>query len=203
LIDKLIVRSMVWGARDYLVTTFFDTPAKKKNTFLFPPIVRREVRDLNPNKGDYILVYQNSDFKHLVKLLKTLDHKFVVFGLNVEKEEGNIVFKNYSSRDWLDYLAGCRAIIGTAGLSLISEALYLKKPYLALPVKKQVEQVINAVHLRRMGLGDYCYRLTKERFDGFIGHLPEFERNLNKQSSGANEEIFGKISEVIKEVGVE
>jgi UDP:flavonoid glycosyltransferase YjiC (YdhE family) len=38
---------------------------------------------------------------------------------------------------YLEELKACKAIIATAGFTLMSEALYLKKPYLALPLKGQ------------------------------------------------------------------
>jgi uncharacterized protein (TIGR00661 family) len=40
--------------------------------------------------------------------------------------------------------------MATAGFTLISEALHLKKPYLALPMIGQFEQAINAVFLEEM-----------------------------------------------------
>ena len=153
LADKLVIKSMVWGAKYYLVTTFFETPLRRQDTFLFPPIVRQEVKNLIPQDEGYILVYQNSDFNSLVKVLQLINQKFVVFGANKKGVLGNIEFKDYSSHEWLRYLVNCRAIIGTAGLSLISEALYLKKPYLAVPIKKQTEQMINAKYLKAMGYG--------------------------------------------------
>lgn len=202
LIDRLIIKSMVWGADRYLITSFFDAPIKKKNTFSFAPIVRQEVRDLKVTTGDYILVYQNSDFKHLVPVLKKIDYRFVVFGMNIDKADGNIIFKNYDSHNWLNYLAGCRAIIGTAGLSLISEALYLKKPYLAVPVKKQVEQVINAIYLKKMGLGDYTYRLMQKDFSGFIEKMAIFDDKLSMLDQRDNQEILAKLNETISELTI-
>ncbi len=200
LTNKLVIKSMVWGADYYFLLTFFDTPVKKANTLLFSPVIRREVRALQPEKQDYILVYQNSNFKHLVELLKKINCRFVVFGLNKDGREGNLEFKNYSSREWLEYLKNCRAIIGTAGFSLISEALYLKKPYFALPIKHQLEQVMNAYYLQQAGYGDFAYRLTASKFDEFIANLPKFEKNLSEYEYHGNQALFNKLDETIKEL---
>ena len=67
---KLIVKSMVWGAKKYFVTTFYETPIKKRKTTLFPPIIRREIFNLKSTYGDYIIVYQNSDFKENLEIFK-------------------------------------------------------------------------------------------------------------------------------------
>ncbi|MFA5029846.1 MAG: MJ1255/VC2487 family glycosyltransferase [Patescibacteria group bacterium] len=199
LADRLIIKSMVWGAKSYLVATFFETPITKKNTFLFPPILRQEILDLKPQKQDYILVYQTSDFDSLIKELKKIKEKFVVFGFDVEKEDGNLEFKKYSHNEWFDYLANCKAIIGNAGLSLMTEALYLQKPYLAIPVKKQIEQVINAYYLEQQGYGRLAETFNKEQFENFISNYQKFENNLRAYGHKDNQAIFGKINELIKE----
>jgi len=200
LADKAIVKFMVWGAKHYLVTTFYETPITKKNTYLVPPILRQEILDLKPYSGDYYLVYQNSDFDHLVKVLKNINEKFVVFGMNVDKIAGNITFKNYSALDWLKYLEGAKAVIGTAGLSLITECLYLKKPYLAEPVKKQAEQIINAQYLQRRNFGLFTYNFSAEDFYEFRDNLPKYEAALAGYDQKDNSVIFNKLDEIIKNI---
>jgi uncharacterized protein (TIGR00661 family) len=197
LADKFIIKSMVWGAKYYLITSFFETKVRRKDTFLFPPVVRQEVKDLKVKTDDYILVYQNSDFNGLVEVLRSVDAKFVIFGLNKEKVEGNVEFKDYSTDQWLKYLANCRAIIGTAGLSLISEALYLKKPYLTVPIKKQVEQMINAKYLTEMGYGKSMKKISKSEIDEFIENIPKLAKNLQKMKKYDDQAIFRKLEQII------
>lgn len=197
LADKLAIKSMVWGAKYYLVTTFFETPLRRKDTFLFPPIIRREVKGLIPQDQKFILVYQNSDFGDLIKALHLIDYKFVVFGSNKKGLDGNIEFKDYSSHEWLNYLANCSAIIGTAGLSLISEALYLKKPYLSIPIKKQAEQMINARYLEEMGYGLEMTKSNKKEIELFIKRIPEFKNNLLKYKNNNEMAVFRKLDQII------
>ena len=197
LADKLVIKSLVWGAKYYLVTTFFETPPRRKDTFLFPPIIRQEIRKLIPQDQDYILVYQNSDFEGLIKILNSLDKKFVIFGANRKGVLGNIEFKDYSSHEWLKYLANCQAIIATAGLSLISEALYLKKPYLAIPIKKQAEQMINAHYLEEFGYGREMIKNNAKEIKDFIRNIPEFKKNLTKYKEKNEMAIFRKLDQLI------
>lgn len=197
LIDRLVIKSMVWQADYYLVTSFFKTPIIKKNTFLVPPIVRSEVLKMKPQKQDYVLVYLTGDFQEIIKELKKLDQKFVVVGLKTERTEGNIEFKNFSTDTWLKYLANCRAIIANAGLSLISEALFLKKPYLALPVKKQVEQIINAQYLEQLGYGLAANRFSVRAFKEFMNNLESYERKLKNYPYHDNQVTFKKLEELI------
>ena len=53
----------------------------------------------------------------------------------------------------LQDLVGANAVIANAGFSLVSEALHLGKPYLAIPVKRQFEQVLNAYYVDKMNYG--------------------------------------------------
>ncbi|MFA5048014.1 MAG: MJ1255/VC2487 family glycosyltransferase [Patescibacteria group bacterium] len=198
LADKLIIKSMVWGAKYYLVTSFFETPIIRKNTSIFPPILRQEILNMKTRKDDYILVYQTSDFGHLVNVLKKINCHFVVFGMNVDKVEGNIEFKNYSSHEWLGYLANCRALIGNAGLSLITESIYLEKPYLAIPIKKQVEQIINAQYLQRKGFGLFTYEFSENDFKEFFSQLDKFDQKLADNKKHDNSAIFEKLNELIE-----
>lgn len=200
LADRLIIKTLVWGAKYYLITSFFETEINKKNTFLFPPILRQEILDLSPSQGDYILVYQNSDFAHLLPILKKTGKKFVIFGMNVDKVEGQLTYKNYSNHEWLKYLENCQAVIGTAGLSLMCEALHLQKPYLAIPVKRQIEQIINAQYLQRKSYGLFTYQFTADDFEEFYKRLPEFQKNLAGYNRQDNSAIFIKLDELIKKL---
>ncbi|MFA5124605.1 MAG: MJ1255/VC2487 family glycosyltransferase [Patescibacteria group bacterium] len=195
--DKAIIKLVIWSAKYYLVTSFFKTKIKKKNTYLFAPIIRQEVLDMQPAKDDYFLVYEGADMGRLTELFKRLPYKFVVFGPQRQGHEGNIVFKHFDTHEWLMYLNRCRAVIGTAGLSLLSEAIYLKKPYLALPIKHQVEQLINAQYLQRLGYGQFSYDLTSEEFEDFVAHLPQYEERLAFAEACGNKELFEKLDEII------
>ena len=73
-----------------------------------------------------------------------------------------MLFKKPSMDGFLHDLAGCKAIIANAGFSLVSEALYLGKPYLAVPVQHQFEQIFNAYFLDKEGYGAFWEELTKK-----------------------------------------
>ena len=45
---RLVTRMMTPHADAYLALSFFSTPVKKRNTFLFPPILRHEVLSASP-----------------------------------------------------------------------------------------------------------------------------------------------------------
>jgi uncharacterized protein (TIGR00661 family) len=55
---------------------------------------------------------------------------------------------------FLHDLARCKGVIATAGFTLITESLHLGKPYLALPMRGQFEQELNALLLAELGSAD-------------------------------------------------
>lgn len=196
---KLVTRSFVWGADHYLITTFFPTPANKPETFLFPPVVRRQVTRLKPSVKDYILVYQNSDFDYILPQLKKLaPQKFIVFSSRPEEiRDGNLLLKHHDPEAFLRYLKDCRAIIATAGLSLISEAIHLDKPYFALPVAKQVEQTINAIYIKKLGFGDWAETFSPARGKKFLQNLEKYRRALKKNPKEGTAALFKKLDSII------
>ena len=76
--------------------------------------------------------------------------------------------------------ATANAIVANAGFSLISEALHLGKPYLAVPVKSQFEQIFNAYYINQMGYGAYWEELEKEKVESFLFNLDVYRSNLQQ-----------------------
>jgi uncharacterized protein (TIGR00661 family) len=196
---KLVTRLMTPHARAYLVTSFFQAPTRRKNTFLFPPILRSEVLAAKPISGEHVLVYVTSPSPDLVRLLKQVRAKFLAYGFASEGQDGNILFKKPSMKGFLDDLAGSKAIIANAGFSLVSEALHLAKPYLAVPVKNQFEQTFNAYYLDQTGYGAWWKELNKERVESFLFNLPQYAERLASYPRQGNTALLAKLDHLIAE----
>jgi uncharacterized protein (TIGR00661 family) len=196
---KLVTRLMTPRANAYLVTSFFPAPVRDRKTFLFPPILRREVIESKPSEGDHILVYVTSPAPDLAKLLKGIRSRFIAYGFGKDGQESDIVFKRPSSEGFLRDLTSAKAIIANAGFSLVTEALYLGKPYLAVPVKRQFEQILNAYYLDKIGYGAYWDELNKERVESFLLNLPIYRKNLSTYPRQDNSALLSKLDELIPE----
>ena len=200
---KLVTRLMTHGCDAYLVISFFEAPLRRRDTFLFPPILRREVLQARATSGDYVLVYVTSPSLELTELLKRIRQRFVCYGFESEGEDGNLLFRKPSLDGFLADLAGCKAVLANSGFSLISEALHLRKPYLAWPLKRQFEQVFNAYYIQKMGYGAYWEDLNKERIESFLFNLDEYREKLCSYPAQDNSRIFGKLDELVASFGAE
>jgi uncharacterized protein (TIGR00661 family) len=194
---KIVTRLMTPRADAYLVTSFFSAPVRRLNTLLFPPILRQEVLQTRASEGEDILVYVTSPVLELVKSMANIRCRFLAYGFGREGREGNIVFKKPSMEGFLQDLAACKAIIANAGFSLLSEALYLGKPYLAVPVQRQFEQVFNAYYVDKMGYGACWKELNKERVESFLFNLPLYKENLASYPRQGNSALLARLDELI------
>ncbi len=177
LITKGVIKGIVRKADKFIISSFSKMPLRKKNSVIVPPIIRNEVQKLK--KGNYsgkVLVYISRGDKKIAEELKKIDENFVVFGLDEQKNEGNLEFKKKES--FLKELERCKCIVATAGFSLISEALYLNKPYFALPLKGQFEQVFNAIVIKKSGYGDYSKEIDAKEIEEFLKNLETYKKNI-------------------------
>jgi uncharacterized protein (TIGR00661 family) len=199
-----IIRAMVPKPDVSLVTTFFFDKIKNRRTFLFPPLLRSQVRDLEPVKGDHVLVYLTSGFEQFVEMLELFPReRFIVYGQGDRGERGNLVFKAPSTDGFLRDLANCKGVMATAGFTLITESLHLKKPYLALPMAGQFEQAINAIFLEKLNCGINLQQVDPAGIGNFLYRLPELEEALAGQPSFDNGPLLEKIDALLAKEGEE
>jgi uncharacterized protein (TIGR00661 family) len=197
---KLVTKLMTPRANAYLVISFFQAPIGKRNTFLFPPILRQQILDATPTEGDHVLVYVTSPAPALAKLLGSIRCRFVAYGFGRDGAEGNITFKRPSLDGFFSDLVGARAIIANSGFSLVTEALHLGKPYLAVPVSHQFEQIFNAYWLEKSGYGAYWEELNKERVESFLYNLPHYRESLANYPRQGNQALFQKLDSLIRDL---
>jgi uncharacterized protein (TIGR00661 family) len=123
---------------------------------IFTPVIRNEIRELKPTKKEHYTVYLPSyDDERLLKNLKQFKNvQWDVFSKHNTKliKEGNITIQPINNELFIKSLATCTGVLCGAGFETPSEALYLKKKLLVIPMKTQYEQQCNAAALKKMGV---------------------------------------------------
>jgi uncharacterized protein (TIGR00661 family) len=194
---KLVTRLMTPHADAYLVISFFTAPVQKRNTFLFPPLLRQEILEATPTQGEHVLVYVTAPAPALAKTLSGVRERFIAYGFGRDGAEGNVVYKKPSLEGFMRDLTSAKAIVANSGFSLVTEALHLGKPYLAVPVNHQFEQIFNAYWLQKMGYGAYWEDLNKERVESFLYNLPLYREKLTEYPRQGNGALLAKLDTLI------
>jgi uncharacterized protein (TIGR00661 family) len=194
-LTKAIVNTKVARANRYFITTFFYPEVRKKNTSLHPPILRPEILAARPEPGGHLLVYQTSTSnKALPEILQRSGIECRVYGLRRDLKrdvrEGRVLYRPFSEQGFIDDLRTARGVIASAGFTLMGEAVYLGRPMLAVPLRKQFEQLLNARYLEAEGYGLGADAISDRRLGEFIERLPDFERKLRGYRQDGNTDLL-------------
>jgi len=200
LVSKIATKLATNGADYHIILSFDSLKSKEKNVFFVLPIIQEEIRNLKAREGSKVLVYLKKPNPRLIEILKNVDETFLVYGSEINKQEKNLFYKK-SGDSFINDLRDCKAIIATTGLSLIAEAIYLKKPFFGVPPKNEFEQRLNAEFLKERGIGDFSEEPSKKEFNAFFNKLQTYRKELKKlnfHGDEAKKVLFKLISKIEK-----
>ena len=161
----------------------YYAPAKNKFGFHFKthssstflPIIRKEIRYRNiTNKGHYTVYLPSYSDEKIIKVLSSIkDIKWQVFSKKTKEHQffHNITILPINDDAFIRSMASAKGIICGAGFATPTEALYLRKQLLVIPMKNQYEQQCNALTLKEMGV-TVVKKLSKKQ-------LPKIEKWIN------------------------
>lgn len=203
-VQGLTPRWLFRPTNDNLILSFYAPPVLQRyRARVAPPILRESVLALSPHDDGHIVVYQsNSIHDNLVEFLqKATDRTAYVFGVRrTQGREGNVIFMEKSEERFLRLLEGCAYVIQGGSHTLMSEALYLGKPILALPLGAMVEQRFNALYVERLNYGMQAdmTTLTPEVLKIFESRLPACRVSIAGGIFCGNEQVFSLTDSFIK-----
>ncbi|MCI2228317.1 glycosyl transferase [Polaribacter sp. MSW13] len=132
----------------------------------FTPIIRRIVRTTKTsNKGHFTVYLPSYSIEKISKVLSLVPMvKWHVFS----KETNSLIFKKnitiypINEFDFIKSMASSAGVLCGAGFETPSEALFLKKKLMVIPMKNQYEQQCNALALKEMGV-NVIKKLSKKQ----------------------------------------
>jgi len=120
------------------------------------PIIRKAIREVEVKSLNHITVYLPAfDDKYIIEKLKfasTVPFQIFSKHAKIAYKKGNFTVFPLKSEPFIESLATCNGVITNAGFGTTSEALFLNKKLLVLPMKNQFEQHCNAAVLKSMGV---------------------------------------------------
>jgi uncharacterized protein (TIGR00661 family) len=198
---RTVVRAMVPKAGDYVIPTFFYPEVSKGRTTLVPSILRSAILDSEPTRGEHLVVYSGGG-DDLIDTLRDAPLPVHLYGMRdgheVGTSDGAIEFRPRSVDGFLEDLVGCRGVVTGGGFSLLSEAVYLGKPVLSMPLKGQFEQLMNARYLEAEGYGTCATRIDDAELSRFLARLDEFDERLAGYSQDGNRMALEVITRTVE-----
>ncbi len=170
---RLFTRLTSLNCQRRLALSFRDmNPDDKHNISVVPPLLRRDILNLEPEQGNYILGYMvNAGFAAEMRRFHEANttvplHVFWDKGdePTTKQVDDTLTFHQVDDKLFLSYMRSCSAYASTAGFESICEAMYLGKPILMVPA--HAEQDCNAADAVMAGAG-----IAADTFD--FGKLAE------------------------------
>lgn len=157
-------------------------PDEEKNISVVPPLLRREIKALQAEKGERWLVYL-THFRLADEIMawakKNPEVQLDCFWENPARREvyeytDNLTFHPIDAEKYMQKMRSCKGLISTAGFESVAEAMYLGKPVMMVPVPNHIEQMINAYDGELSGAGVAAQTFD---LDIFKNHLPTHPGN--------------------------
>lgn len=204
--DAVGYRALMGIPERILISSFYPAEGQYPGVKLVGPMLRDVVKATRPTRGDYLLAYFNKGEHqyrpHIDRALRLLDLPVRVYGTPYRGQVENLDFRPLSSEWFVHDLAGCRAVLSTAGNQLIGEAIHFGKPILAVP-EDAFEQRLNAHMIERMGVGmkSSLAGLTPSDIDRFLANEHSYRSRMREHAGDGRDEAIATLRHFIAELG--
>ena len=194
-----------FASTQYLLVPFIFKPGRPRarNAFYFDPVIREEVlKKAGASKENdfYLAYFPPEKLPAITELLEKFPFKFKVYGNGGQRKAGNIEVKEFSPQ-FIEDLLACKGIICHGGVSLLSEAIYLKKPACVFTDKQFFERYYNGLAVQHQGFGLVEERFSRAKLHEFFSRQQEFKKNLLKANvQPANQQIIDKIEQLVQQL---
>ena len=195
----IVVKLSVFGADKYLIYDFSDEQIDNPKVMFLKPLIQEGILKQKPTYGNHVFVYQTSiSTEFITEILKKIDETFIIYGFNKDMVDENLIFKRFNEDDFYHDIASAKAVVANGGFTVLSEALYLKKPIFSLPMRHQFEQVVNGQFVEKLGAGVYKTDLCKKDVEDFLQNLNFYKKNLKSYDPGDQKETLKIIEDQIQ-----
>ena len=168
---------------------------KRYDSFIEPPIVRKQIKKLNPTQGDHITVYLPAyDHQTLASVFnQSKQIEWHVFAPGCEKEyrRGNVWVRPVGKEIFLESFESCTGIVSSTGFETTSESMFLGKRLLTIPIKNQYEQLCNAAALEE--LGGYIVNNIDDQFKHTVADWLKNGKSLHLDEISDEDDLAQKI----------
>ncbi len=157
--------------------------------YIFPPVIKQFIRNAQPANHGHITVYlpahQQHCIEHILKEISPVEVHWFLPGITSVYKEDNITFYPISQEYFNESLIHCHGIMTAGGFETPSEALYLNKKLLSIPIMDQYEQQCNAAALALLGI-KIMKDLNEETKSDFFNWVTTPKTKINMPANDIN-----------------
>lgn len=168
------------------------------DSFIHTPVIRREVRQLQPRNVGHICVYLPAYADELLipPFEQVSSVQWHVFSKHCRAPytHKNILFQPVKNETWLQSLESCHGVISGGGFEAPAESLFLGKQLLIIPMRDQFEQRCNGEALRREGVNVVAH--IDEHFHREIIAWLDSPRHIELDFPDESEKVIESILEM-------
>jgi uncharacterized protein (TIGR00661 family) len=168
--------------------------------------LRPEIVEAQSERGDHLVVYSSGDPALLAALARS-GVPCRVYGMREGQHEsvaeGTLDFRPRSNEGFVEDLRTARGVVAGGGFSLLSEAVYLGKPVLAIPLRGQFEQIMNARYLERDEYGLCAQEVSEEMVQRFLEGLDGYEQALAAYEQDGNAVTLRTVEHLVEVAAAE
>jgi hypothetical protein len=173
------------STKDKLSETFLKKFAKcdyniglsynKLDESIYQPIVDENILDKKSKNENFFLIYLPSlSLDYITNQIEDFkSYKWKIYSNEYRKNYNNIEYKKLNKENFINDMVNCSGIITASGFSTTSEALILNKKLWSIPMKRQYEQLCNAIALKKMGI--FTDFFTKDSIEDWINNWNKIE----------------------------
>ena len=178
------------------------TNIPKKKLFVVPPVLRKNILDLNPKNEGFIHGYMlNQGYANEIiewhKKNPNIETHFFWDKKDANEEtviQKNLIFHKINDVKFLDYMSRCTGYASTAGFESICEAMYLNKPIMMIPTAGHFEQKCNALDASLSGAGIFSDEFDITKLLEYIPNHKTDNAIFKKWVDSANKILFFHLS---------
>jgi uncharacterized protein (TIGR00661 family) len=143
---------------------------------IFTPVIRKQIREAHVcDQGHYTVYLPAYGDAELYNFFSTFSNiKWQIFSKHNKSpfKLGNVQVMPLNNEAFIESMASSTGIVCGAGFETPSEALFMNKKLLVIPMTNQYEQLCNAEALKRMGVP-----VIKKLHDKYVSSIADWIQN--------------------------
>lgn len=200
---KFYTKLTAKGSSKNLALSFYNIRTLHEDVIIVPPLLRKEIFELESTQQDYFLVYlvNNGYYEELIAWHKNNPTVEVhCFTDQPDKLKIYYPYKNeklfvhaLNDQLFLEMMSKAKGLASTAGFESVCEAMYLGKPVLMVPIEGHYEQFCNSRDAYKAGAGVFS-----DTFD--LSQLVNISSKFNTENRFYKDWVLNAKHKIYREV---